>query len=107
MIKYRGMKYAVVRIQGKQYLVKEGEEILVGKLGEKKAEAEVLLAVNEKAEEVKIGTPVVDETKVKMKILGDEKGKKIYVQKYKAKSRYRKKIGFRPKFSRVLVEKIG
>jgi len=35
------------------------------------------------------------------------KGKKLSVFKYKAKSRYRKKIGFRPIYSRYLVEKIS
>ncbi len=34
------------------------------------------------------------------------KGTKIDVIKYKAKSRYRKKIGFRPQFSRILIEDI-
>lgn len=105
MIKYRGMKYAVIRIQGQQFRVTEGEEILVGKLGEKEAEAEVLLLVDD--DQVMVGQPVVDKARVKVKVLGEEKGGKIYVQKYKAKSRYRRKLGFRPQYSRVLIEKIG
>ena len=106
------MKYAVIRLQGHQYQVSEGEEILVDRLGEKKPEAEILLLVDDqtktkKGEEVKIGKPEVKGAKIKFKVLGEEKGKKIYVQKFKAKSRYRKKTGFRAKYTKLRIEKIS
>ena len=100
------MKYAIVKIKGQQYKVSEGDEILVDKLGTDKPDVKVFLVVDEKG--VKIGKPEVKEAKVKMKILeAEEKGKKLYVQTFKAKSRYRRKIGFRPIYSRLLVEKIS
>jgi large subunit ribosomal protein L21 len=100
------MKYAVVKIKGQQYKVSEGDEILVDKLGTDKPDVKVFLIVDEKG--VKIGKPEVKGAKVKMKILeAEEKGKKLYVQTFKAKSRYRRKIGFRPMYSRLLVEKIS
>jgi large subunit ribosomal protein L21 len=100
------MKYAVVRIKGHQYKVSEGEEILVDKIGTDKAEPEVLLVVD--GEKVTVGKPVVKEAKVKVKVLKDEeKGQKVDVFKYKAKSRYRRHTGFRPVYSRLLVEKIS
>ncbi len=99
-------KYAVIRIKGNQYQVTEGEEILVDKLADKKIEAEVLLLVDKK--KIKIGKPIVKGVKVKLKVLKEEeKGKKLYVQKFKAKSRYRRKYGFRPVYTRLLVEKIS
>ncbi len=99
-------KYAVIRLQGQQFKVSEGEEILVGKLGDKKLEADVLLVSD--GEKLKVGKPKVADAKVKLKMLeSEEKGKKLYVQKYKAKSRYRRKYGFRPVYSRLLVEKIS
>lgn len=99
-------KYAVIRIQGHQHKVSEGEELLVDKLGGTKAEPEVLLVVN--GDDIKVGTPIVTGARVKIKVLTEiEKGKKIDVLKYKAKSRYRKHIGFRPKYSRLLIEKIS
>lgn len=109
-------KYAVIRIQGHQHKVSEGEELLVDKLGKTKAEPEVLLIVNgdpttqklRGASTVKVGNPTLADVKVKIKVLTEiEKGKKIDVLKYKAKSRYRKHIGFRPKYSRLLIEKIS
>lgn len=99
------MKYAVVKIKGKQYKVFEGDEILVDKLRTDKPNVKVFLIVDEKG--VKVGEPEVKGAKVEVKILKEEeKGEKLYVQTFKAKSRYRRKIGFRPIYSRLLVEKI-
>lgn len=99
------MKYAVIRTQGHQYKVSEGEEILVPHVNDK-FEADVLLLVD--GEEVKVGSPVLTDVKLSTKILAEaEKGEKIRVFKYKAKSRYRKTIGSRPTYTRVLVEKIA
>ena len=98
------MKYAVIKFSGHQYKVSEGEEILVDKLVDKKAEPEILLVVEDN--KVKVGKPKVAGAKVTIKILGEEKGTKIDVYKYKAKSRYRKHIGFRPSYARIKIEKI-
>lgn len=101
------MKYAVVRIGGKQYKVTQGQEILVDKISDlKKFEPEVLLVVD--GEKVKVGKPLVKGAKVSFKVVKEmEKGQKIDVYKFKAKSRYRKHIGFRPQYTRLLVGKIG
>ncbi len=99
------MKYSVIKIQGKQQKVKEGDTILVDKLTTKEPEYEVLLTVNET--DVKIGNPTVKGAKVDLKVIGDEKGDKIYVSKYKAKSRFRKRTGFRAKYTKLQVEKIS
>ncbi len=100
-------KYAVVRIGGKQYKVSEGQEVLVDKLKDvKKIEPEVLLFTD--GEKVKVGKPVLKDVKIKIKVITElEKGEKIDVFKFKAKSRYKKHIGFRAQFTRLLVEKIS
>jgi len=100
-------KYAVIRLQGKQYRVQEKDEILVGKISDlKKIEPEVLLFVDEG--KTNVGKPVLKDVKVKVKVVAElEKGEKIDVYKFKAKSRYRKHIGFRPQYTRLLVEKIS
>jgi large subunit ribosomal protein L21 len=99
------MKYAVIRLQGHQYRVCEGEEILVDRLVTGKVEPEVLLMVNE--DKITLGKPKVTGAKISLKVLGEEKGEKIEVIKYKAKARYRKHIGFRPSYTRLKVEKIS
>jgi len=98
-------KYAVLKIKGHQFKVGEGDEILVDRLGEGKFVPEVLLFVD--GEKVKVGKPVLKEVKVKIKVLGEEKGEKIRILKYKAKSRYRKHLGFRPQFTRLLIQSLG
>ncbi len=98
------MKYVVIKLQGHQYQVSEGDEILVDKL-EGKAEAEVLLTVND--EKVTVGKPIVKDAKVVLKVIEPiVKGEKLYIRKYKAKSRYRRKTGFRPKYTKLLVQKV-
>ena len=97
-------KYAVIRAQGHQYRVSEGEEFLVPKLTED-LKFEVLLTVD--GEDVKIGDPTLKTSSVKLEVVEPlVKGDKIQVFKYKAKSRYRKHIGSRPQFSKVKVAKI-
>ena len=99
------MKYAVIKINGKQYKVTEGQEILVDKISGKEIDSCVLLVVNDT--EVLVGDPIVKKADIKLKIISDmEKGKKVTVSTYKAKSRHRRKIGFRPFYTRLLVEKI-
>ena len=98
------MKYAVIKTQGRQYKVAEGDEILVDKVtGDIKIET--LMFVNE--DEVKLGKPIIEKAVIKAKVIEELKGDKLYVQKYKAKSRYRKKIGFRPVFTKIKIEKIS
>jgi large subunit ribosomal protein L21 len=100
------MKYAVIKIQGHQYKVSEGDEILVDKLAGDIAEAEVLMVADEG--KATLGQPVVEKAKVSLKVIEPEvKGEKIFIKKYKAKSRYRRKTGFRPKYSKLLVQKIS
>lgn len=99
-------KYAVIRLQGRQYKVSEGEELLVDKMNDLKLVPEVLLVAD--GEKVSVGKPVLKDTKVTLKIVKDmEKGEKIEVYHFKAKSRYKKHTGFRPQYTRVLVEKIS
>lgn len=102
------MQYAVIKTGGKQHKVSEGEEILVDKLCVKEGSQidfpEVLLVRRDN--EVAIGDPLVKEGKVTGKVIGIVKGKKIRVSKFKAKVRYRRTIGFRPLYTKVLIEKI-
>lgn len=100
-------KYAVIRFQGKQHKVSEGNVILVDRITDlKKIDPEVLLFSD--GEKVSIGKPLLKEAKVKLKVLVEmEKGEKIEIYKFKAKSRFRRHTGFRPQYTKLLVEKIS
>lgn len=100
------MKYAVIKLQGHQYKVEEGTTILVDKLADpKKPDPRVLLLVD--GDKVTVGKPEVKGASVTFKVLAEEeKGEKVTVLKYKAKSRYRRKTGFRPVYTKLQVSKI-
>jgi large subunit ribosomal protein L21 len=91
---------AVVKIGSSQYLVTPGQELLV----DRDAVDAVLMVIDDK--KIQIGNPIVKDVTVKLKVLGEAKGPKVRIAKYKAKSRYRKTTGFRPQFLKVLVESI-
>ncbi|MBI2590589.1 MAG: 50S ribosomal protein L21 [Candidatus Blackburnbacteria bacterium] len=101
-------KYAVFQNGSHQYKVCEGDELLLDRLSGKLSEAvefgQVVLVSD--GGKVTLGNPYVAGAKIEAQILGEEKGEKIRVAKYKAKSRYRKVSGFRAKLTRVKVEKI-
>ncbi|ADG83368.1 50S ribosomal protein L21 [Thermincola ferriacetica] len=100
--------YAIVATGGKQYRVKEGDVLLVEKLNANEGETleiKEVLAVS-KDGDLKVGTPLVEGAKVVFKVLGQTKGKKIIVFKYKPKKNYRRKAGHRQPYTKVVVEKI-
>lgn len=102
-------KFAVLRTGGKQYKVKEGDELKIEKLKAKEGETirfnDVLLTFS--GDNVKIGDPVVKGAVIEGKILLQDKGPKIVVFKMKAKKRYRKKTGHRQKLTKIKIEKIS
>ena len=99
-------KYAVIKLNNKQYKVSEGEEVLVDKLNDEKLVAQVLLFVDEKGP--KIGTPEVKGAKVAFKVIENEvKGAKVTTSKFRSKSRYRKTVGFRPVNTKIKITKIS
>ncbi len=100
--------YAIIKTGGKQYRVEEGEILKVEKLpnteGEEVEFTEVLSVADDDG--VKFGRPYLDGAKVTGKVIEQGKNKKIIVFKYKPKKRYRRKMGHRQPYSKVLIEKI-
>ena len=95
--------YAVIQTGGKQYRVQQGDVIYVEKIDAQADETvtfDKVLLVGE-GEAVKVGTPAVDGAKVEGKVLGQVKGQKIVVYKYKAKKNERKKQGHRQPYTKV------
>ncbi|MFA6254610.1 MAG: 50S ribosomal protein L21 [Patescibacteria group bacterium] len=102
------MDLAVIKTGGKQYLVKAGDKIRVEKLPAKEGSLvkfDTLLITDEKGEKVEIGKPLLS-SKVEAKILKQDRAKKISVVKYKAKTRYKKRVGHRQPYSLIQIEKI-
>ena len=100
------MKYVVVTIAGKQYLVSIGDELMVDRLKEEVGATfslkRVLLSVD--GEKRMIGTPTVNQAvTVTVTVVEHGSGEKIRIATYKAKSRYRRVKGQRPAMTKLKV----
>lgn len=104
------MKIAVIKTGGKQYLVRQGDKLkvekLAGQIGQNFEFKEVLLIVDDQGEDIEIGRSLVNKA-VEAKILSEDKGDKVRVLKYKAKTRYKKVYGHRQLYTEVQIEKIA
>ena len=103
------MAYAIVRTGGKQYSVREGDELLVEKLegeaGETVELDQVLMVAD--GDRVTVGTPTVAGAKVVAEIVEQGKHKKIHVFHYKAKVRYSKRTGHRQRYTKLEIKSIA
>ncbi|MBR5560039.1 MAG: 50S ribosomal protein L21 [Clostridia bacterium] len=100
--------YAIIATGGKQYRVSEGDVLYIEKIDaevDSTVSFDVLLLGNEG--DVKVGTPVVEGVKVEGKVVGQVRGEKIIVFKYKSKKNYRRKQGHRQPYTKVEITKIG
>lgn len=99
---------AIIQLGGKQYLVAEGETFAVNRLDQEADAtfevADVLLVT--KGDTTTVGTPMVSKAVVKLQVLAHERGEKIRVATYKAKSRYRRVKGHRQELTQVKVVSI-
>ena len=82
------MDYAIIRLGGKQYRVREGETLVVDRV---------------KADEGKSFQPdvLLGEGVVTATVLAHERGPKIYIGKMKRRTGYRRRTGFRAATSRL------
>jgi large subunit ribosomal protein L21 len=82
------MDYAIIRLGGKQYRVREGETLVVDRL---------------KTDEGKTFNPdvLLGEATVTAKVIAHERGPKIRIGKYKRRTGYKRHNGFRAATSRV------
>ncbi len=98
---------AIIQTGGKQYLVSVGDKIQVEKLAGEAGEIvkfnEVLLSTTN--DDLKVGKPTITGAIVEGKIIKQARGKKIHVLKYKAKSKYRRKIGARQHYTEIEITK--
>ncbi len=101
------MVYAVVRAGGRQEKVSVGTIVTLDRL---KAQAggtiqmEALLLVD--GEKVTHEAAALAKVQVTATVLGNLRGPKIVIQKYKNKTGYKKRMGFRADLTRVQVTEI-
>lgn len=97
----------MVESGGKQYKVSPGQTIEVEKLPVEGDTIELdrvhLVADGDK---VTLGRPTIAGAKVVATVLGEGKGERVTVFKYKPKVRYRRKIGHRQFYTRLAIKEI-
>ena len=101
--------YAVIESGGKQHRVELGSEIQVDRLDVQPGDSitldRVLLVAD--GDDAAIGQPIVDGAKVSAEVLGQDRGEKIVVFKYKPKARTRVKKGFRADLTTLRITDIA
>jgi large subunit ribosomal protein L21 len=110
-----GHRYAVVVDGGRQYTVREGQELQIDfrhaddgtplPAGSEVVFADVL-AVSD-AGRLTLGKPKVKGASVKAEVLGLVQGEKIYVQKFKRRKNYRRRTGHRALATRIRIASIS
>ena len=102
---FRDMTYAIIKVAGKQYRVREGERLLVDRLNEDEGATfapTVLLVGGDGGPQLEPSDGVV-----RAKVLGQTKGPKIRIGKYKKRTGYRRHTGFRASLTQIEIESIG
>ena len=87
----------MIKASGKQHKVSEGDLLTLDRLnfdGKKTYTFDEVLLVSD-GSDLKVGKPNVNGATVEVSLVEDKRGEKIRVSKFRAKSRYRKTIGFR------------
>ena len=106
--KKKGKAYAIVETGGKQYKVSPGETIDVERLPAEEGstiELDRVLLVAQGGK-VSVGKPTVEKAKVLAEVLGEDKGEKVTVFKYKSKVDYRRRKGHRQIHTRLAIKEI-
>lgn len=102
------MEYAIVEAAGKQYRVQKGELLVLDNqnqaAGSKIVFDKVLLWVNNTSS--LIGQPYLDGVQVLANVQKEQKGAKIRVAKFRAKSNYRRVHGHRQRQTVLKIEDI-
>jgi large subunit ribosomal protein L21 len=99
--------YVIFRTGGKQYKAGPGDVIRVEKLpGDEGSRVEFNHVFAARRQSLRIGNPLLENVKVVATIVGNGRGKKIRVLKYKRKKQYRRTLGHRQAFTEVLINEI-
>lgn len=101
--------FSVIETGGKQYIVSVGDVIEVELLGEHKEGDKVTfdnVLLSDDGSSATVGTPTIKGAKVEATFLGEVKGKKVTILRYKAKSNRHRKQGHRQQYAKVEITKI-
>jgi large subunit ribosomal protein L21 len=103
--KTKSDSYAIIAVGGKQYVVREGDQLLVDRLATDEGKTfhpDILFVGGDgKAQLNPSGTTVT------ARVVGHALGDKVRIGKYRPKTGYKRHTGFRAKLSQIEIEAIG
>ena len=102
--------FAIIRTDGKQYRVAQGETIRLARISAEPGgafETDQVLAIGGEESELKFGKPVIVGAKVQGTIMQHGKDRKVIVFKRKRRKTYRRKYGHRQAHTLVKIDKIS
>ena len=101
--------YAVIKTGGKQYRVTEGQTLRVEKLENEVGTdidlPEVLMVAD--GENIRVGAPTVDGSKVTATILGHGREKKVHILKFRRRKHHMKRQGHRQYYTELEIKGIS
>jgi len=95
--------YAVIRTGGKQYRVSQGDTLQVETIDANAGDSiefDQVLMVGE-GEQVRIGTPLVDGSKVTATVRAHGRGDKVEIIKFRRRKHHMKRMGHRQNYTEV------
>jgi large subunit ribosomal protein L21 len=96
--------YAIISLGGKQYRVREGERLLVDRVGTDEGKTfhpDILFLGGDGDGQLKPSVTVT------ARVVGHVRGDKVRIGKYRPKSGYRRHTGFRSALTQIEIESIG
>ena len=100
--------YAVIKTGGKQYTVREGDNLRVESLDVEAGatiDFDVLMLGDDDG--VKIGSPLVEGAKVTASVAGDGRHPKITIIKFRRRKHYRRQAGHRQNYTEINITGIS
>ena len=100
------MVYAIVRAGGRQEKVEVGTIVTMNRIAASSGSVELSAVLLVDGDKVTTDAKALAKVKVTAEVLNDLRGPKIIIQKYKNKTGYKKRQGFRAELTRVQVKEI-
>jgi large subunit ribosomal protein L21 len=101
--------YAVIKTGGKQYRVSEGQtlrvELLPAEVGQQVEIDQVLMVSN--GDDVKIGAPLVDGSKVTATVKAHGRADKVHIIKFRRRKHHMKRQGHRQYYTELQITGIN
>ncbi len=102
--------YAIIVDGGRQYKVEKGQQLDIDLRRDVQAgdtiEFSQVLAIGGD-EGLKLGSPAISGAKVTAKVIGEQKGDKVIVQKFRRRKNYLRRNGHRQQYTRVEIGDIA